>query len=779
METASDGVEALEKVRESPPDMIVSDILMPKMDGFQLCRTLKSDEKLKDIPVLFYSATYTDKKSLELALGVGAAGYITKPIEPNKLIKIIRETFEKYGKGKLKPAEKPLEEQVYMKMYNEQLIQKLEVKMLDLQRSEAKYRSVVESVDDLIYLIDRGNRFLSFNKKPLERFGMTPEEVIGREISEIISDPAAAGFSMQMVRKVFETEKSVSYERELDLGGLRRWYSITMAPVFEADGSVIAAACIGRDITDRRLAEARIEHLNSVLVAIRNVNQLIITEKDRDSLLQKSCDALVEARGYGVTWIGFSQDGETFASVLGSGFREDISRFSEQVMRGDHPPCIKNTLTQKEIFRVVDRSGECGDCLFKNAHVCAETAIIRLEYGDRLFGLLAIPLAADTPVDTEDAEEEELLKEVASDITFALHDMEVEAAERAASLYARNLIEASLDPLVTIGPDGMIMDVNHAMEVVTGVSRERLTGSDFSDYFTEPDKAREGYQQVFSQGFVTEYPITIRHTSGRMTDVLYNATVYRNEAGKVQGVLATARDITERKLAEKRINEEYRRAEFYIDLMSHDINNVSQVTRGYLEMLLKMPDFHPKFKRYAEIALDHVRKGTDIISNVKTISTVRSGELEIEKIDIYPAFASAVETAKSQPMDVKINSNITEGRYFIRGNALLFDVFSNLLNNAIKFDGHDIVEIDVDISSSGDDWAIEFKDRGRGIRYDYKKIIFDRLARAGESAQGTGLGLTIVKYIVASYGGSIWVEDRVRGDRTLGSNFTILLPKGG
>ncbi len=105
-------------------------------------------------------------------------------------------------------------------------------------------------------------------------------------------------------------------------------------------------------------------------------------------------------------------------------------------------------------------------------------------------------------------------------------------------------------------------------------------------------------------------------------------------------------------------------------------------------------------------------------------------------------------------------------------------MFSNLLNNAIKFDGHDIVEIDVDISSSGDDWAIEFKDRGCGIGYGYKKIIFNRMEMAGESTQGSGLGLTIVKYIVLSYGGKIWVEDRVKGDRAQGSNFIMLLPKG-
>lgn len=119
-----------------------------------------------------------------------------------------------------------------------------------------------------------------------------------------------------------------------------------------------------------------------------------------------------------------------------------------------------------------------------------------------------------------------------------------------ASAYARSLIEASLDPLVTINPEGKITDVNHATEAVTGRSRAELIATDFSDYFTAPDKAREGYQQVFAKGFVTDYPLALRHRDGHVTDVLYNASVYRNEAGEVLGVFAAARDITERKLSE-------------------------------------------------------------------------------------------------------------------------------------------------------------------------------------------------------------------------------------
>ncbi len=129
---------------------------------------------------------------------------------------------------------------------------------------------------------------------------------------------------------------------------------------------------------------------------------------------------------------------------------------------------------------------------------------------------------------------------------------------RKLSEYNRQLLEVSLDPLVTIGKDGKITDSNKATELATGVSRNQLIGDDFSNYFTEPDKAKEGYKKVLELGFVKDYPLTIKHVSGRMTDVLYNATVYKNESGEIEGVFAAARDITESKLKEEELkkNEE-------------------------------------------------------------------------------------------------------------------------------------------------------------------------------------------------------------------------------
>ena len=128
---------------------------------------------------------------------------------------------------------------------------------------------------------------------------------------------------------------------------------------------------------------------------------------------------------------------------------------------------------------------------------------------------------------------------------FKINTMETITKQK--SQYARSLIEASLDPLFTISPEGKITDINNASINITESTREKLIGTDFFEYFTEPDKAREIYKQVFAEGFVTDFPLTIR--DGKLNDVLFNGSVYKDDNGNVLGAVLVARDIAEQKLA--------------------------------------------------------------------------------------------------------------------------------------------------------------------------------------------------------------------------------------
>lgn len=124
---------------------------------------------------------------------------------------------------------------------------------------------------------------------------------------------------------------------------------------------------------------------------------------------------------------------------------------------------------------------------------------------------------------------------------------------------ARSMIEASLDSLVSISPQGRITDVNEALIKVTGAAREELIGAGFSDFFTEPEKAEVIYQKVFAEGMAVDYPLTIRHRDGTLTDVLYNASVYRDDKGVVLGVFAAARDVTAQTHAQLEIARQHAR----------------------------------------------------------------------------------------------------------------------------------------------------------------------------------------------------------------------------
>ncbi|HID64057.1 MAG TPA: response regulator [Anaerolineae bacterium] len=140
--SASNGAEALEKARHDPPDMIITDILMPEMDGFTLCREWKRDPVLKDVPFVFYTATYTDPRDEAFALSLGAERFIAKPVEPDVFIGLLREVIAEHETGKLVVPRKPVgeEEVAYLREYSERLIKKLEDKMMQLETANQLLR---------------------------------------------------------------------------------------------------------------------------------------------------------------------------------------------------------------------------------------------------------------------------------------------------------------------------------------------------------------------------------------------------------------------------------------------------------------------------------------------------------------------------------------------------------------------------------------------------------------------------------------------------------------
>src|ERR1700739_2097867 len=134
VDSASNGLAALELARAHPYDLIISDILMPRMDGFQLCREMKKDERLKEIPFIFYTATYTDSRDAAFALSLGADRFLVKPVDPEFFLRELSAVAaqKQTRVSETAQVEAPEDEAIYLKEYNARLIAKLEKKMLDL-----------------------------------------------------------------------------------------------------------------------------------------------------------------------------------------------------------------------------------------------------------------------------------------------------------------------------------------------------------------------------------------------------------------------------------------------------------------------------------------------------------------------------------------------------------------------------------------------------------------------------------------------------------------------
>ncbi len=309
-----------------------------------------------------------------------------------------------------------------------------------LLESEERYRLLAENTLDVIWKMDLNLEFTYSNPAIFDMLGFTPEEWIGTRLPEHCPPEEMQKMQRLMTQEIENQKKhtgvvfeSIFFNKNDE--GIP--CEVNARILFDENGRPISMQGTTRDITERKAAEVHIKHLNSVLAAIRNVNQLILVEKDRGTLFQKACDALVEARGYDVAWLGFSEDGETFAMVKGSGFPEDVSRFCEYMLSGDYPPCIRDALARKDRFVVMDKSEECGDCFFESVCRGKEAAIIHVKHAGRFFGLLAVLPAPDVSIDEE---EKGILAEVAGDIAFALHNMELEEVRK----QAEDQIKASL-----------------------------------------------------------------------------------------------------------------------------------------------------------------------------------------------------------------------------------------------------------------------------------------------------------------------------------------------
>jgi len=382
-------------------------------------------------------------------------------------------------------------------------------------------------------------------------------------------------------------------------------------------------------------------------------------------------------------------------------------------------------------------------------------------------------------------------------------------AQKLASEYARSLIEASRDPLFTINLEGKITDLNNASANIAGLTREEMIGSDFFGYFTESEKAKEVYLDVFANGFVADFPLTIR--DGKLTDVLFNGSVYKDDQGNVKGVVVVARDITDQKRIETQLNEAIVFAEMateiaeiaknkaetstkiaetavkakqqFLSNMSHEIRTPMNAIIGFTKVLLKS-ELTAKQKEY----LLAIKMSGDalivLINDILDLAKVDSGKMVFEKIPFkmkssISAMLHLFETKileKNLKLVVDYDKNIPD--VLLGDPVRLHQIILNLVSNAVKFTAQGKIYVSVHLLSNSDNnVGVQFSIKDTGIGISDEKIgrIFENFQQASSGTSrlygGTGLGLAIVKQLVESQGGSIQVVSKLNE----GSTFSFVL----
>jgi len=379
------------------------------------------------------------------------------------------------------------------------------------------------------------------------------------------------------------------------------------------------------------------------------------------------------------------------------------------------------------------------------------------------------------------------------------------------SQYSLSLIEASLDPLVTISTEGKIMDMNQATINITGLSREEITDTDFFDYFTEPQKAREVYQKVFANGFVADWPLTLRHKEGKLTDVLFNGSVYKDENGEVMGVVIVARDVTDQKLiatelteakifaelatalaeeAKDKAEEATRTAESavkakqqFLSNMSHEIRTPMNAIIGFTKVVLKT-ELTTKQREYLSAIKMSGNALIVLINDILDLAKVDAGKMILEQTPFRMAISISAMLHLFEPKIQEMNLNLIIDYdnnipdVLIGDPVRLHQIVMNLVSNAVKFTSKGKISVSVHLLKNEEDKVtIEFvvSDTGIGIAESKIGKIFENFQQASSGTSrlygGTGLGLAIVKQLVVLHNGIISVKSKV-GE---GSSFSFIL----
>ena len=364
----------------------------------------------------------------------------------------------------------------------------------------------------------------------------------------------------------------------------------------------------------------------------------------------------------------------------------------------------------------------------------------------------------------------------------------------------RNLFESSPYSIGIFDLDGNLINCNKATAkfLSTHNLENDIIGKHFREFWAYHEKDKPNISlfesilnKIKKDRETVEFEFPINQSTG---DVLWVHTIASLiKIGSEERIRFIIQDITERKhteqeleTSEEKYREAYNRVDFYKDIFSHDINNIFQNIHSSVELIdlnTEQAINVEKNDELLDIIREQIKRGTNLVSNVRRLSEIENKDLTLQKSEITIALKDVIDALikvyKKREINVQIQNEPKE--VYIKANELLPSIFENILINAVRHNRNSLVEILIKFSRVVKDGVnfikLEFIDNGIGILPEMKEKIFQRGQVEKKDKIGLGLGLTLVKKIIGNYNGQIWVEDKVAGEYSKGSNFIIILPE--
>jgi PAS domain S-box-containing protein len=688
----------------------------------------------------------------------------------------------------------------------------------EVYRVASYNRSLIEVSLDPLVTIGPDGKITDVNSATEKVTGRTRQELIGSDFSDYFTEPEEAKRGYKLV---FVEGAVRDYPLDIRHKNGKITPVLYNASEYKDDsGNVIGVFAAARDITVRKRARERVEYLNRVLRAIRNVNQLITREKDRDRLLKGICKNLIETRGYYNAWVVLLDESGRVLMTAEAGVGEQFLSMVEHLKREGLTYCGRRALRQPDIVLIEDPVSTCTDCPLSANYSGSKAMTLRLEWEGKVYGLISVSVPHSAVADQEQMS---LFKEVTSDVAFALHNIELnnklkqakeELRKNAESL--QSIMDSSTEEIiVATDVTGIILNWNEGARRLLGYEPEEMVGKENIVMFHAGEYLKSGImgrniENMIATGKPLVEEISYVAKGGKTFPVRQIVTPRFGEDGEFIGMLWLARDITERKRVEEQLRQSLEHAnqlardaeaanmaksEFLAN-MSHEIRTPMNGILGFADLLLE-----EELTREQREAVQTIKTSGEsllnLINDILDLSKVESSEIELEIIpfNVENLIMDVGELMRTNlgEKPVEINCNIGDVHPNLLGDPTrLRQIITNLVGNAAKFTKEGEIVIEVKTAKSKmqtaektiqDQETVELlfsvRDTGIGIPEDKLKAVFESFKQVDGSTTrkygGTGLGLTISRELVQLMGGDIWVESELGKGSTF--YFTVRFKK--